>query len=256
MIKIQDTRYKQISKLNIGICLLVIVWLLFLGNWDLPAEALDNPEAKLADVVEDYVLTAHPDWIGLDMRVTFKFADKIFASLKNINDKAEFKIVDVYKDFRPVGNVIFPIKITGDSINRKVFVRAKVEVFKPVVVSAKKIKRGETIVEEDVAVEERDIAMLPEKYFKDQIMVIGTEAKTTIPKNSTIFSWMVKEVPLVHRGDNVAILVKGENLLIKTEGAVLMDGYLGKEVKVKRKDSKKSVEGILISSDEVEVTLK
>lgn len=218
--------------------------------------ALDDPEAKLAGVIEDYVESSYPQWIGLDIKINFKFANKLFDSLRDIADDAQFKIVDVYQDFRPVGNVIFPIEITGDGVNRKIFLRARVEVFKPVVVAKNKIKRGATISLDDLGLEERDIAMLPEKYFNSKILVANTEAKTTIPENSTIFKWMVKEIPLVHRGDLVAIVVKGVNLMLKTEGTVLGDGYLGKEVKVKRAGSKKTVEGILVSSKEVEVRLK
>ncbi|MFH1577013.1 MAG: flagellar basal body P-ring formation chaperone FlgA [Candidatus Margulisiibacteriota bacterium] len=222
------------------------------------AFALKDPEAKLAKVIEDHVVAAHPNWAELDIRITFKFADKTFNDLRKLSEKASFTVVDVYQDFRPVGNVIFPIQISDEEVSRKVFVRAQVEVFKPVVVVNRLIKRGETIAEGDLALVARDIAMLPDSYYEDKVMVIDTEAKTAIPKNSTIFRWMVKEIPVVRRGEELTINIKGANFLVKAQGIALMDGYLGKNVKVRKKgvkDPKKILEGLLISSKEVEVEL-
>ncbi|MFC1511525.1 flagellar basal body P-ring formation chaperone FlgA [Candidatus Margulisiibacteriota bacterium] len=218
--------------------------------------ALNNPEAELNKVIEDYIITQQPNLAGLEIRVTFKYADRIFDSLRGLSGEPEFRIVQTDKDFKPVGNVIFPIEVTSGQTARKIFIRAKVEVFKDIVVAKKRIKRGQTIGQADLSLEARDIAMLPQKYFAKLDNVIGSETKTNIPKNSTLYEWMVKEVPLVRRGDTLAVLVKAPNLLIKTQGQALSDGYLNKKMKVKREDSKTAIEGILISAKEVEVNLK
>jgi flagella basal body P-ring formation protein FlgA len=42
---------------------------------------------------------------------------------------------------------------------------------------------------------------------------------------------------------------------VRSRGVALVDGYLGEKIKVKRIDSKKTVEGTLISSSEVEVKI-
>ena len=152
--------------------------------------------------------------------------------------------------------MIFPIEVATSADRKKIFVRAKVEVFKNVVIANRRINRGEEITLDDLAFESRDIAVVPQKYYEDVALVVETEAKTSIPKNSTIYEWMIKEIPLVHRGDQVAILVTGPNLSVKTLGRALEDGYLGKMIKVRRVESDKTLEGTLISSDEVEVRLK
>ena len=235
-------------KIIIGICLIGI---LFNSAW-----ALDNPEGELAYAIEDYVLTKYPDWIGYDIKVTFKYADKILEGLGDLEGDVDFRVVEVYKDFKPIGNVIFPIEVISAGSTQKIFVRARVEVFKNIVVADRRIKRGGEIVVDDLTLETRDIAVLPQKYFEEIAQVANTEAKTTIPRNSTIFEWMIKEIPLVHRGDEVAILVTAPNMLLKTKGVALEDGYLGKKMKVKSKESKKTLEGSLISATVVEVKLK
>jgi flagella basal body P-ring formation protein FlgA len=222
------------------------------------ANALDDPEAKIAKVIEDYVIATYPDWAGLEIRITFKYADRLFEGLRALEGEVEFKIAEVYTNLKPVGNVIFPIEVSAGEESRKVFVRAKVEVFKKVVVAARHIKRGTMISLDDVKLEERDIAMFPQSYYADLEGVLLKETKTSVPRNSTIFEWMIKEIPLVRRGDEVTILVKGPNLLVRTTGMALEDGYEGKwlKVKVAGKDAKDSLEGRLISSNEVEVILK
>jgi flagella basal body P-ring formation protein FlgA len=67
----------------------------------------------------------------------------------------------------------------------------------------------------------------------------------------------------VHRGEELTILVKGPNLLVKTAGVALEDGYIEKEVKVRKKTAPKPgsgfvkpLVGILVSSTEVEVILR
>jgi len=247
-IKTQNSKIKNIV-------LLACTFLLLAG----PALALAKPKAKLAKVIKDYVVATYPNWGKLDIKVKFKFADKVFKRLSELSDQTTFQVVEVYRDFKPVGNVIFPVLVDDQGDKTKIFVRAKVEVFKAVVVAKQKIKRGQVIEASDIYLIQRDISMLPQKYFEDDLEVIGTEAKTTIPKNGLVFRWMVKEVPLVRRGEPITIIVKGPNLLLKTPGVALMDGYLGKKLRIKKKgvtDPKKIMEGKLISSKEVEVLLR
>jgi len=234
-----------------------------------PCPAMDNPEKELTKVIENYVKEnyvkeKYPDWADLDIQVSFKFADKVFNMLREFEGKVDLAILPTYKDFKPIGNVIFPIEVSsGDFLKKvfvkKVFVRAKVSVFKDIVVAAKKIKRGGKIEADLLTLQKRDIAMLPQKYFTEMIEVKNSEAKTTIPKNSTIFAWMVKEIPLVRRGDKVTIVLKGPNLLLKTRGVLLEDGYKGKTVKVRPQigssKTKTILDGLLISDNLVEVKL-
>ncbi|MFC1540714.1 flagellar basal body P-ring formation chaperone FlgA [Candidatus Margulisiibacteriota bacterium] len=236
----------------------VLISLVLLSLFSASAFALEDPEAKIAKVIENYVIATYPDWADLEIRVTFKYADRLFERLRALEDGAKFKIADVYRDLKPVGNVIFPIDVTAGGETKKIFVRANIEVFKKVVVAARQIKRGTLISLDDVMLEDRDIAMLPQSYHADLDRVLLKETKTSVPKNSTVFEWMIKEMPQVRRGDELMVLIKGPNLLVRTTGYALEDGYDGKwlKLKIKGKDAKDSLEGRLISSNEVEVILK
>jgi flagella basal body P-ring formation protein FlgA len=255
---IRDKSKVPINKL--GIVALIVLSSFIIGNSPFvrSASALNNPEQALKDVIEDYVMTKYPEWIGYDIKIDLKYADKILEGLEEVDEDAVLSVVEVYQDFKPLGNVIFPIEVLTKDETRRIFVRAKVEVFKNVVIALRSIKRGEVIQVEDLGMESRDIASIPQRYFDHIAQVADMEAKTSIPRNSTIFEWMIKEVPLVHRGDDVLIRVTAPDLRVKVKGRALEDGYLGKWIKVRSEKSndKEPLEGILISSSEVEVRLK
>ncbi len=232
-----------------------IVCLLLLAILVISVDASSNPKAQITKVIKESVITKYPDWKDLDIKVNFKHDGKLFKDLGSLKGKVSYNILEVYKDFKPVGNVIFPMAVKSKGFNKKIFVRAKVEVLKAVVVAQEKISRGEVVSKDCLVLERRDIAMLPQKYFSEIEDVMFTETKTTIPKNSTIFAWMVKEVPQVHRGDKVMVIVKGVNLLVKKIGVAVEDGYLNKAIKVKIHDRKKPIKGVLISTDEVVVKI-
>ncbi|MFA6548593.1 MAG: flagellar basal body P-ring formation chaperone FlgA [Candidatus Margulisiibacteriota bacterium] len=218
-------------------------------------DALSNPEESVTGIIKNYIIEKYPDWLDLDIRITFKQADKNFDKMRAIKDESDLRIGDLYQDFKPAGNVIFPF----DSPEGRFFVRAKVEAFKNIVYARGLIRRGGAITLDDLAMEKRDIAMLPPGFFSEREPLRGMEAKTTIPKGSTLFEWMVKKVPLIRRGDEVMILLKGEGLLVKAKGVALMEGSLNDRIKVQRQtgtNSSKTLEGVLISPKEVEVNLE
>ena len=57
--------------------IIIIFFIFTLTIWQ-SAFALDNPEQKMENVVRSYVIARYPDWSGLEIKITFKNADKIF----------------------------------------------------------------------------------------------------------------------------------------------------------------------------------
>ncbi|MFH1541851.1 MAG: flagellar basal body P-ring formation chaperone FlgA [bacterium] len=220
-----------------------------------PVVAIENPEAAVTKVIENYIITQKPELTGLDIQITYKFADKTFAQLKNVPDTAILKVMARESDFNPLGNVIFPLIVTLGEEEQKIFIRAEVKVLKKIVVAGKLIKRGQLITEELLTTAEKDIAMIPQKYFTGLEQLKESEAKTNIPKNSVLYEWMIKTVPQIRRGDSVTINVMANNLLVKSAGVALEDGYIGKMIRVRRTGSDKIVDGKLVTPNEVKVVL-
>ncbi len=225
--------------------------LLLAGN----ALALENPEQKVTEVIKDYIVTKQPELSKEEIQITFKLAEKTFEELRSRGDAAEIKVLEVYPEFKPIGNVVFPLQVKDGGGSDKMLLRAKVEIMKKIAAAAQTIKKGKVLEASDVKYEVRDVALLPQKYFIESFSLAGKEAKIGIPKNSTLFEWMVGEPPLLRRGSSVALTVSEPGLIVRVRGETLEDGYRDAEIKVKRADSKKIIVGKVISPTEVEVKL-
>lgn len=219
------------------------------------APALDNPEQRVSTVIKNYIVGKHPDWTQAEISLTFKQADKTFASLQAYGS-AEIKLLPVLPDFKPVGNVIFPLIITDGENEEKFLVRTKVEVQREIAAANRQIKKGELLALADLKLESRDIALLPQKYFGDTVTLVGKESKIAIPANSTIFAWMVGPPALIKQGGAVTIVVSAPGLAIKAKGEALEPGYPDQLIRVKRLDSGKVIKAKVKSANEVEVEME
>lgn len=230
-------------------------WLLALTMLVNAAAALDNPEQKVTALIKDFVVAKYPAWTSDEVRVTCKGAETSFTEMKAYGEAARLTILEVMPDFKPVGSVIFPLQISDGENSEKFLVRAKVEVRRKIVAAATTIKKGKRLEAADLKLEERDVALLPDKYFVETYSLASKEARITIPENSTLFSWMVGAPPLFHRGATVALVIDQPALTVKVKGEALDDGYPDLECRVKRGDNNKIVKGTPISADEVEVKI-
>lgn len=233
--------------------LLVIILSLAIGHWSL---ALNNPDQKVTEVIKNYVVTKYPDWSKDEVKVTFKYAERAFGKLRTYGEDVSFKILELYSDFKPLGNLLLPLEISEKGKPKaRIFLQAKVEVYKDVAVAKRTIKKGKVLTKGDLKLEKRDVALLPQKYVTLLLPLIGKEAKMTIPKRSILFSWMAGELPVVRRGEKVKILVSGQNLLIEAKGTALEDGYPQEEIKVKRPGAKRILQAVVKGPGQVEVKL-
>jgi flagella basal body P-ring formation protein FlgA len=227
-----------------------------IGHLSFSAQALDNPEQKLADLIKSYVVDKNPGYKKNEVKVTFKMADNIFDNLQKVDNKTQIKILEGYPEVKGVGAAIFPIQIKTADETTKILVRAKVEVLRDVVVAAKQIKQGKLIVGEDLKMEARDVALLPQKYFVEANSAVGKEAKLSIPAGSTVFNWMAGDLPLIKRGAELNIIAIAPGVKVKSRGVAVEDGYQDALIKVKRKDSQKIITGKVKSASDVEVVIE
>jgi flagella basal body P-ring formation protein FlgA len=218
--------------------------------------AMDNPEERVTGAIKDFIAAKYPGWDRQDIVLTYKQAEKVFAALRAYSNAAKIEIMAVMPDFKPVGSVIFPLRVSAGGKEEKLLLRTRVEVFREIVVAARAIKRGEPLTADRLKLERRDIALLPAKYFAAAAPLLGQEAKISIPANSTIFDWMVGGPPLVRRGAAVTITVGAPGLAVKAKGEALEDGQAGQEIKVKRLDSSRVLKTRVKSENEVEVSVK
>ncbi|MFH0887289.1 MAG: flagellar basal body P-ring formation chaperone FlgA [bacterium] len=236
--------------------LILIVCLVLLCSSFVTAKGL-NLEQRVEEVIRRYVLSRELDWKSAQLIIKLPEFQRSKADFEKYGDNNGFKI-DFIRVPRLTGKMVIPIQVTkGNDILGTVYVLASISAYKPVVVTAKKIKKSKKIEKDDLVLAKKEISNLPDKVFEKIEYVIGVEAKTTLPAGSIIMPWMVQAVTVVKRGDRVNISVTGEGVEVKAEGIALESGFVGKKIRV-RSDAfknKKELEGIVVSSSIVEVKI-
>ncbi|MFH1389787.1 MAG: flagellar basal body P-ring formation chaperone FlgA [Candidatus Margulisiibacteriota bacterium] len=213
-------------------------------------------EDKIVEAIKSFVVARYPDFAKSQLQVEIRLNDKDAALLDLDDASAACKILDVFSDFKPIGNVIFPVQVKTKGETSKLFVRAKVEVLKKVVVAARKLPRNKALQSEDFKYEVRDVAMLPQKYLTAIETLLGKETKIPVPQNSTVFEWMLREPAVIRAGSEISLVVVASDLGVRADGLALENGYLGEQIKVRKKDSPKILFGKVLSEKEVEVEIK
>lgn len=131
-----------------------------------------------------------------------------------------------------VGNISLSVVffVNGDKI-RKLTLSGKVKVIREVVMTKRRIKRGQLISREDLtfAKEERH---LQKEALTEIEEAIGKRAVRNVKADQVITSGMVEEPPLVKKGNRVIISAENENIKITTSGKVMEDGRTGDMIKV------------------------
>jgi flagella basal body P-ring formation protein FlgA len=233
---------------------LIAVLLAALAGPAFGASVRNDVQSRMTRAIISYLVEKDPSYAGRKIEVTYKYADRTFRNLRARKGKVDFSIAELYPGFKPVGNIIVPVQVVVDDVPKeKIFLRTRVSVFDGIVVAKKRIQRGDLITTAEAAIEERDIAVLNSEIIKDMDLALGKESKTFIPGGNPIYSWMIKERPLVKKNDKVNIRAGSQNVLVEAVGTSLEDGGLGGEIKVKNEVSGKELIAIVTGTGEVTV---
>ena len=209
---------------------------------------------KAVEAVKDFIAKNNPEWSDGEIVVTLKGAEGFIK--KYSGRGVEFEIPKDYRLTRITPRIILPLRAKKDGVEvKRTTIYALVEVYKDVVVAKQKIKKGAVFTQKDLMIKEADVSLYPNKYFADLNGLEGKISKSLIPQGSVIFSWMVKTKPLVKKGNRVRILVLTPEVQLEAQGFALEDGQLDEVIKIKRENSKRVLNAVVISSSEVEVRI-
>jgi flagella basal body P-ring formation protein FlgA len=145
------------------------------------------------------------------------------------------------------------IKITcTDSTPWKIYLTAKVAITVPVVIAKQAIDKGTLLNRQNVTIAYRDSLKIRGTHINNLSQVIGSKAKRKITKGRSITR---KNVCVVCKGDNVSIMAKSKNFLIKTQGIALANGSIGDQVKIKNSRSGKTITAKVNAINKVVINL-
>lgn len=237
-------------KVKIIIAILFLILIFQISAYGLSSEKVKE---DITSALRDYISENYTEWEEVQIEVAYKYADETFADLAAKNIDLDFKIVPLYYNYKPIGNVILAVDIfsKGKKVD-KVYIRARVEIIKDVVVAKRTLKRGIVIEKSDLSLEPRDISRISH-YYSSLDNLLGMETTTIIPSGRAVKEAMVREKPVIAKYDEVDIVVNIANLKVKARGKALQDGYTGKKIKVQNLITKKYLEAIVLNSSEVKV---
>ncbi len=126
-------------------------------------------------------------------------------------------------------------------IEKKLWISARIDVSKEVVVCSRPMERHYVIIQDDVRLEKMSLAELPHDVITDPLEVIGKRTKRGIDASSILRYNFLEVLPLVNRGDLVTIVAESEVVKITTQGVVTEKGSKGEMVRVINTGSRKEI---------------
>ncbi|MGD9141153.1 MAG: flagellar basal body P-ring formation chaperone FlgA [bacterium] len=149
-------------------------------------------------------------------------------------DVAHFS-VDLYGTPRAVVGTV-PVKVTvtlhdGQSIPYAA--TARVRIWSDAAVSARRLKRHETLDEDDVRMERREVTNAIDGYFARAEEVTGMRTTRVISPGGLLMVSSIEPVPLICRGSAVSVTVVIGAVAITSRGKALEDGDLGSLIEVR-----------------------
>lgn len=241
---LQDYGGYKVKKVLLGVVALSL-------NLCLHAQELQSLEV-LRNKIEQHVLNDLTSYA--EGRVLVK-ADKIDSRLQL--GACEDNQLEVFNPYQTttLKTTTFGIKCTNQSNHWTLYVPIKITVFKPVFVAKHPIMKGVPIMAEDVYQTELDVQQLKQGFFSNEEDFLGQVSKQNIAADSPITPANLELAKLVHKGQQVSIMVTMENLSISVQGIALNTGAKGDHIKVKNLSSKRIVDARVLSEEKVEVVL-
>jgi len=135
----------------------------------------------------------------------------------------------------------------------KVYVPVNVIVVESILVAKMTLARGHVLTVTDVVAEDYDISRLPGGYVSNVDRLIGKKLKHQITAGRIITPGMLEAELIVRRGQSVTLIITSGTLNITMAGKALTDGGLNQRIRIENSGSGRIVEGIVRSSEHVEV---
>ncbi len=136
----------------------------------------------------------------------------------------------------------------------RVWVPVTLKLRMPVVVASRPVPRGTLLAPGDLVLVERE-SDGSSQTSADLASLVGRRARSDIQAGQPIGAANTTQDQLVRRGQLVTLLTSGSGISVSGRGIAQSDGGLGSRIKVRSVSSDRVVEGVVRSSEVVEILL-
>lgn len=155
---------------------------------------------------------------------------------------------------REMGNTTVGVRCNG-SRSWTLYVPMTIDVHTGVVVAATSLPKGESIDASKVKIARRNLAKLPQGYFRTLEEVEGTVLKRNVTAGQPLTPSMLKAQRMVERGQRVTVLARSGGLEVRVPAKALSHGANGERIRVRNLSSQRIIEGVVVAAGLVRVDM-
>ncbi len=156
---------------------------------------------------------------------------------------------------RNVGRMVVGVRCNGEK-PWNVYLPVKVALMENVLVAARPLQRGHVLAPGDVVVDQRDVSEVFGGFLSDVDAAVGQRLKRSVGSGVVLTPSQVQPRILVEKGQTVTLTVESSSLNISMQGKALMDGSANQRIRVENTGSGRVVEGLVRSSQHVQVIVE
>jgi len=212
------------------------------------SEAVEISSQKIKEIIKHFVLRKMP-WDPKQVSITVSDTKGVALNAGEISYEI---IPQKREDYLGTTNLLLVFMVNGRE-EKRLWVTTHIDVSKEVVLSNHPLERHHIITEEDIHLEKRNLAELPNSVVTDPLEVIGKRTRRAIDSHVPLSLSFLEVPPLVKRGDLVTIVAETDALKITTQGIVTENGCKGEMVRVINTGSRKEVYARVVDSRTVEI---
>jgi flagellar basal body P-ring formation protein FlgA len=133
-----------------------------------------------------------------------------------------------------------------------IFLPVKVTTKVPVLATKYKINKGSILDRDNIVVEWRELSKIRSEILDDIDSIIGARSKRTLSQGAIITK---RAICVVCKNENVTIIAKSNDFMIKTTGIALKNASFGEQVKVRNTRSGRTINAQVKAINQVVINL-
>ncbi|MFN0118757.1 MAG: flagellar basal body P-ring formation chaperone FlgA [Elusimicrobiota bacterium] len=231
------------------------VGFLFLGqmSWaTIPPKATQIEGARVVKDAKNLILK---NWKqeGLEVQI------EILKGVEDmVVDSGDVKWSIQWSGLKPFSGLMsLPVVITRDGkVIKRIMLAIKTKIFRQVLVPIKSIDRHDLLKKESFVVVKCEIPSSSESFLQDSSLLHNMRATRRLLAQNPVLESFVEEVPLVKKGDQVAIVNKNGSLEISANGIAKTDGHSGDYIPVTNLHTGKTVTAFINTKGQLEISQK
>jgi flagella basal body P-ring formation protein FlgA len=143
--------------------------------------------------------------------------------------------------------------LVDGQVLKRALVTYTVRLSADVLVAKRFVARHASLDPTAFAVERRDVALIAGRALRSVAEIAGLRAASAIPVNAVVTDAMVEEVPVINRGDLVAVTVRSGGITISTQAIALGDARTGETLRLRDPVSKQEFEATAAGPKQAEI---